>query len=812
MPKTNLPVRAENDHNNDDIRESLCNMREVGPAKIIQISVAEVGVLHGLMIDLDLKHFSQPLLEQGKPATPESLFESVVKELLDRDGVFSQAEVRMSGGGLHVIIWFTKPVEFEDDTKRAKWRQIVKLVQRALPSDPHQPDIAGLTRPIGEWNSQAGRPVVQLRPGQPVSADAVEQLAHQLAGAPFESVSRLLFGSDRISPCPLCAADKSELVAGKHCGHCYHCGKKNLSQLFRVMLGSTTGAGEHARRLAKQFDRAAKELGWSGLPNTERRARIHGVTPRAEFTEPVEVVLENAAKVMQESEVVYRMGLDVYVEQSDADGGLRLEPLTQCGVLRPHAHLILATLFVCEMPHGDDNKLEFPPPREFAALLVRHAFSSLRDVRHYVGRPIFAIDYSYCDAGYEPNAGVLVHGPRILPKELGPTPNFEVDFPHLTEVLRDFPFRSRGDRANAIAALLTGYLAQHFVECGKPIAILDGNQPNVGKTLYANCISQILDGLTARMVRFTIHDEELNKGLGATLREPTPFTVVLFDNAKVAPKDVVSSPTIEALSTSPEIRIRILQTSSNLVLENNRLWLITMNNTRASADLMSRSLPIQLHFEGDPRRRSYEGRDPLRYSMQHRNEILSEIAGMVHRWIRGGLHRIPSCHRCAEWSSIIGGILHSNGIEGFLQNFDAVAAEFDAGLELLADMAQHLWSIHQHSTPNQPGGRQSSVFDFRAANSGVGPASRTRYGMTVSEISRLLDSWLRRQREKASCPLGESDRDLGRWMSSKLQREVTFLAGDRSVTCVFDRRQAQNQSYYWFRAITSLSTVAPSQD
>lgn len=811
MRKKSISTDPETDQTSDDIREALYNSREQKPAKQIATSLAGVGVLHGFFADLDLKHFAAQLQELGHPATPEALHQFIVSELLDHNEVFAAAEVRMSGNGLHIIIWFSDPVTFEDDEKREKWRQIVKLLQRLLPSDPQQPDIIAMTRPIGAMNSKAGRAVLSLRPGRPVHPEAVEALANRAAEYPFETLASVLFGSDRISPCPFCSKDGSKLVADKQCGHCYECGTKKLTDAYRQMLGSAAGTADHAKKLAKQFDRAARELGWQSQPNSDRRPRIHGVTPRGEYTEPVEVVLEKAAVLLQKSRIVYRMGLDVFVEQSDEGGNQRLEPLTNCGVLRPYAHLILAALFICEARLGDDHSLEFPPPREFASLLLRHAFARLPEIRLYSPRPVFSLAFSYCDAGYEPNAKVLVHGPRVMPKEFVTPPNFEHDCPHLHEVLRDFPFRTLGDWANSIAAVITGYCSQHFVRCGKPIAILDGNQPNVGKTLYANCVSQILDGLTARTVRFTADDAELNKSLGATFREPTPATVVLFDNCKVSPKDVVSSPTLEALSTNPEIRIRILQTSSNLVMENNRLWMVTMNNTRASTDLMSRSLPIQLYYEGDPRRRSYEGRDPLKYSMKYRNEILSEIAGMIHRWIRAGMPRVQSCHRCAEWSEMIGGILLANGIEGFLHNFDSVAAEFDAGIELLADMAQHLWTVQRHTVPNQPGGRRSSAFDFSDGRDRGEQSSRTRYGMTAGEMCRSLDSWLRRQREKASCPLGDCERDLGRWLSSKLQRETSFHDGTRLVTCVLDRRQAQNQSYYWFRVVPSQATHEVSQ-
>ena len=443
--------------------------------------------------------------------TPDSLFEFVVSTWLQCNEVLAAAEVRMSGGGLHVIIWFDEPVTFDTDAAREKWRQIVRVVQRVIPSDPQQPDLLAMTRPVGAKNSKAGNRVRRIRKGKPISAECVERFAQQVSQEPFEHLTRTLFGDSQITPCPICRGETTTMKSGTSCGHCYACGKVSTKQLFRAALRLPARQDGVAKKLATQFERACRDLTFSTNAVDERLPRLVGVTPRSEFLGPTEAVIANAVELLSKSQRLYRMADDAYIERSSPNGRMRLEQLTVGGSLTPHAHLDVGTVFLCSSDGRDGQPIEFAPPRDFTLMLLRHALRSLREISLYTDRPVYSLDSNYCDAGYDPRAGVLIHGQPIRPQEFEGVPNFETDCIHLTAVLRDFAFRNLADRCNAIAALLTGYLSIHFCQSSKPVVLLDGNQSGVGKTLFAHCTSMILDGHPARIVRFTENDEELAK-------------------------------------------------------------------------------------------------------------------------------------------------------------------------------------------------------------------------------------------------------------------------------------------------------------
>jgi hypothetical protein len=201
-------------------------------------------------------------------------------------------------------------------------------------------------------------------------------------------------------------------------------------------------------------------------------------------------------------------------------------------------------------------------------------------------------------------------------------------------------------------------------------------------------MGMVLDGVDPQLIHYTAEDEELQKRVCATLRGNRQ-SVVVIDNAKVLrPGSSISSATIESNSMAPEISLRILGTSENYTRPNDVLWVLTMNDTKTSPDLVSRALPIRLRLEGQPESRTFDGRDPVEYARRHRATIQGELAGMVYHWNAQGRPEGNQGHRLAKWATIVGGILVANGLPEGLTNLAEAASEFDAGLEELAALAE----------------------------------------------------------------------------------------------------------------------------
>ena len=220
-----------------DLREQLVNEREIGPYKVVQLITEQVARLHAFFFDLDLHLIRPGPLALGLDAGPAAFYEQTVKFWLARHPVLADAEVRNSGGGLHIIPWLAEPVAFATDGQRRRWDGLVRAVQAVLPVDPHQPGLTGLTRPVGSINSKNGATVERLKEGKPVPVDRVEHLFEQMSRSPFRTVMLVLLGAERIRPCPVCEQAGTTLSAGDFVGFCYgSCGKVKLAQLYDLFL------------------------------------------------------------------------------------------------------------------------------------------------------------------------------------------------------------------------------------------------------------------------------------------------------------------------------------------------------------------------------------------------------------------------------------------------------------------------------------------------------------------------------------------------------------------------------------------------
>lgn len=220
-----------------DWREQTFNDGEVGPVERVSTPRDGITRLRAVMVDTDTKYLDPALYPPGKGTDALRLYNQTVALWLDRHPLWSKAEVRHTGSGLHILFHFEQPVPFDSTADRDRWAAVVRAVQSTLPSDPNAPGLTALTRPLGSVNSKTGRAVKQLRPGTPVAPQAVLEFVDILRRRPFATVAGILHGTDRIAPCPVCRADGSTLAAFDRVGQCYaQCGPVKLAQLFGTFM------------------------------------------------------------------------------------------------------------------------------------------------------------------------------------------------------------------------------------------------------------------------------------------------------------------------------------------------------------------------------------------------------------------------------------------------------------------------------------------------------------------------------------------------------------------------------------------------
>lgn len=242
-----------------DVREQLYNDQLKGPIEEIQLPKESITSLHGIMIDLDPK-----LLVAGNPLFPPAddpeAFFAGIQPVLERHPLARHAEVRASGTGLQPIVWMDPPVELYTADDQDRWDHIVRLVQGTLPSDPNAPGITALTRAVGSINGKSGAPVRVLRPGVPVSPEAVIAFIDEVAEAPFKHVATILLGAKVVSPCPLCRQEGSKFGVLDQIGWCYaNCSTVSLEGLFDIVFKPAESAKKARARKGGRDEAGAEE-------------------------------------------------------------------------------------------------------------------------------------------------------------------------------------------------------------------------------------------------------------------------------------------------------------------------------------------------------------------------------------------------------------------------------------------------------------------------------------------------------------------------------------------------------------------------
>ena len=275
-------------------------------------------------------------------------------------------------------------------------------------------------------------------------------------------------------------------------------------------MGTTKTKKTPGSDLAEQLFACLGQVKNIPMAGTRQLPVLEGVSTHG-FDGPQENALARLAEILAESERVFRYGNTIVLQTDRLDaGGKCLQVLRDGATIPPGAADWLANVFVCGGEAG-----QCPP----FAWLVNVALRSetiwpvLPQIRVYANRPLFSEDYSLCGPGWHPDTGILVHGesvdPIMIPVPTAPGPDRIP--PKLRKLLDGFCFRTLADRVNAVALLLTGLLVNHFIGPGKPIWLIDGNQPGTGKTLLVRTNGMVLDGVEPRVLHYTPDDEELQK-------------------------------------------------------------------------------------------------------------------------------------------------------------------------------------------------------------------------------------------------------------------------------------------------------------
>jgi len=236
------------------------------------------------------------------------------------------------------------------------------------------------------------------------------------------------------------------------------------------------------------------------------------------------------------------------------------------------------------------------------------------------------------------------------------------------ELLQDFPFEGASARANAIGLLLTPVVRPMIRGC-VPLCIIDGTKPGSGKTLLADSVAVVATGRPGAVMSVPSDDAEWGKRITTMVMEGRTFVVVdnVAQTLRAAPLCVVL--------TCSRWSGRVLGKSVGVDLPHHATWVATGNNIQVSGDVPRRSYWIRMDPKhSKPWKRSGFVHSPLLpWVQENRGRIITALLTLARAWIVAGRTEppgLPIFGSFESWTNVVGGILHTAGVEGFLSNLD----------------------------------------------------------------------------------------------------------------------------------------------
>jgi len=434
-----------------------------------------------------------------------------------------------------------------------------------------------------------------------------------------------------------------------------------------------------------------KVHGQNGEERPQKRPEI-SVTDR-----PLQELIQDGYEALIASNdppVYFRRGM-VLVRLTHDDGG---RPLLRA-VDQTTVRLRLAQIADWTRETKDETKTTHPPS-VIASTLVSIAddLTEIPLVDQIVTAPVFGPDGALIlDAGYTPAARLIYE----------PTPGFEV--PHVSpdptqvelaqarrlivdDLLGDFPFVGEPERAHAVAMVLQPFV-RPMIAGATPLFLLEAPTPGTGKGLLSDVTMLPALGSTLPAMAEGRDDDEWRKRITSSLLAGRP--TIRIDNVTRP----IDSGALAMALTEPVWQDRILGASRDVLIPIRCTWIMTGNNPALTTEIARRSVRIRLDpkverpwLTNDHQGRSIEYRhEDLRlWALEHRDELVWAALTLVSAWLANGQPGSEVKLGSYEvWSDVIGGILKTAGIPGFLGNledfYDKSDAERDALAVFLAD-------------------------------------------------------------------------------------------------------------------------------
>ncbi|WP_171183122.1 hypothetical protein [Ruegeria sp. HKCCC2117] len=296
--------------------------------------------------------------------------------------------------------------------------------------------------------------------------------------------------------------------------------------------------------------------------------------------------------------------------------------LVTSGVLRRLAHRVV------EFGYATDEgwKSAYVPDAFVSALTATLGgrLNALTGVTHY---PVMHKGELICGQGYHADTGLWISTGDIVIQEFDdPVEAYEF---LRDKVFCDFPFESEADFVVALSFAMSLLIAktENQGEEGPPITIFSATRHNIGKTLLASLLVEIITGQSCPMADMPESRDELKKMLSTMVAESSP--VAVFDNMPRGWN--IGNSAIDNFVTARAHMARLLGQSKEIVGPAATVIAFTGNAIRPRMDTRSRSLTCSLHIDPDVNlaTRNYVHPNIIKYVRENRGLLLGALEAIM---------------------------------------------------------------------------------------------------------------------------------------------------------------------------------------
>lgn len=320
---------------------------------------------------------------------------------------------------------------------------------------------------------------------------------------------------------------------------------------------------------------------------------------------------------------------------------------------------------------NDTTKNTFPPSDVARAVVNRGEWEELPALEGIVNVPVFGPDGKLHETpGYNPTTRLYYTGGVTLGDTPPTTENVErARGLLLGHLFVDFPFRDNASLAHAVALFLLPYV-RPMIAGATPLHLIDAPAPGTGKGLLGDVCGIAALGRELPSTTAGKDDDEWRKRITSALLEGGNF--VSIDNI-TQPLD---SGVVASVLTQSYWQDRVLGASLTVNLRVRTIWIANGNNVVPSDEIARRAVWIRIDADSEKpwEREGFKHPNLKRWARENRNELVTAAITLIRAWVDEGMPDYTGKPKGSydAWSTILGGILETVGIPGFLENANAL--------------------------------------------------------------------------------------------------------------------------------------------